>query len=117
MTCCYSEPAGYTFAGPAGAVFPGFAGGFSFFCAANVPCFAGTSSRTSTGWTAGAGAEWRFLPNWSMKAEYLYFNLGSDAVTSVAGATSVPGSIPASYRASFGDTEFHIVRAGLNWHF
>jgi outer membrane immunogenic protein len=25
---------------------------------------------TQVGWTAGGGAEWMFLPNWSAKVEY-----------------------------------------------
>jgi outer membrane immunogenic protein len=28
------------------------------------------------GWTAGGGVEWLFLPNWSLKVEYLYYDLG-----------------------------------------
>ena len=34
-------------------------------------------SATQTGWTAGAGVEWAFLPNWTAKFEYLYVDLGS----------------------------------------
>jgi len=37
---------------------------------------AASFSETRTGWTAGAGLEWLFLPNWSAKAEYLYYDLG-----------------------------------------
>ncbi len=40
--------------------------------------FSGASySDTRTGWTAGAGFEWMTFPNWSVKAEYLYYDLGS----------------------------------------
>ena len=35
-------------------------------------------SRTKVGWTAGAGAEWAFAPNWSAKIEYLYIDLGNE---------------------------------------
>ena len=31
-----------------------------------------SDSKTQTGWTAGAGVEWMFIPHWSLKAEYLY---------------------------------------------
>jgi outer membrane immunogenic protein len=31
---------------------------------------------TRAGWTLGAGAEWKINPKWSVKAEYLYVNLG-----------------------------------------
>jgi outer membrane immunogenic protein len=30
-----------------------------------------------SGWTAGAGMEWSFAPNWSTKVEYLHFGLGT----------------------------------------
>jgi outer membrane immunogenic protein len=29
------------------------------------------------GWAAGGGVEWGFLPNWSVKVEYLHFDVGS----------------------------------------
>jgi outer membrane immunogenic protein len=32
---------------------------------------------TKVGWTAGAGAEWAITNAWSIKAEYLYVDLGS----------------------------------------
>ena len=59
-------------------------------------------SNTSTGWTAGGGAEWLFAPHWSAKIEYLYVDLASSNFT-ITGA-------PNSY--SFGT-----VRAGVNYHF
>jgi len=37
-------------------------------------------SNTSTGWTAGGGAEWLFSPNWSAKVEYLYVDLDSSGI-------------------------------------
>lgn len=36
----------------------------------------GSFSGTRTGWTAGGGFEYMFAPNWSVKAEYLYYDLG-----------------------------------------
>ena len=38
----------------------------------------GTSgfSETRIGWTIGGGLEWMVTPNWSVKAEYLYYHLG-----------------------------------------
>jgi len=38
----------------------------------------GSLSNTRVGWTAGGG-EWMFLPNWSLKVEYLYYALGSES--------------------------------------
>jgi outer membrane immunogenic protein len=37
----------------------------------------GSLSTTRVGWTAGAGLEWMFAANWTAKAEYLYYDLGS----------------------------------------
>jgi outer membrane immunogenic protein len=37
----------------------------------------GRFSYLRTGWTAGGGLEWLFLPSWSFKVEYLYYDLGS----------------------------------------
>jgi len=34
-------------------------------------------SQTRAGWTAGGGFEWLFAPQWSAKAEYLFYDLGS----------------------------------------
>lgn len=42
---------------------------------ASTPGLAG-SSATNAGWTAGAGIEFAFLPRWTLKAEYLYVDLG-----------------------------------------
>jgi len=38
----------------------------------------GGFARTKVGWTAGAGFEWMFMPQWSLSAEYLYYDLGSE---------------------------------------
>jgi outer membrane immunogenic protein len=36
---------------------------------------------TRLGWTAGAGLEWAFSNNWSLKLEYDYYGLGTRSVT------------------------------------
>ncbi|WP_454916375.1 outer membrane protein [Xanthobacter sediminis] len=48
------------------------------------PTFGGTRSQSSTrvGWSAGGGGEWLLAPNWSVKAEALYYDLGSQNVAS-----------------------------------
>jgi outer membrane immunogenic protein len=40
-----------------------------------------TETHIIGGWTAGAGMEVGFTPNWSAKVEYLYVNLGSTSYT------------------------------------
>jgi outer membrane immunogenic protein len=79
-------------------------------------------SNTQVGYTAGGGVEWMFLPNWSAKAEYLYYNLGNVSMTSVM--TGIPtGAIAANpsfiWTSSTANTTIsgNIVRAGVNYHF
>ena len=94
--------------------------GFRFVCNGDTRCFNGSSARTLTGWTVGAGVEYRLWRNLSIKAEYLYVNLGhgnrvDTSAVSVAGLA--PGTLPASYTAAYRSADFNLVRAGLNWKF
>jgi outer membrane immunogenic protein len=82
-------------------------------CSSFSTCFAGTSSRTATGWTVGGGTEYAFMKNWSLKAEYLYVNLGSNSFTAPVSNASGPSSL----NVSFSQTQFHVVRGGINYHF
>jgi outer membrane immunogenic protein len=41
----------------------------------------GSFSQTRTGWTLGGGLEWMFAPNWTLKGEYLYYDLGKETFT------------------------------------
>lgn len=47
-----------------------------FFSNFNGAGYSGSRSDTEFGWTIGGGMEWAILPKVSLKAEYLYFNLG-----------------------------------------
>ena len=58
-----------------------------------------------TGWTAGGGVEWAFLPNWSAKVEYLYTDLNSN------------GGNGFEFFGDHRQTRFNTVRAGVNYHF
>jgi len=91
------------------------------------PGFGGTSySNTRFGWTVGAGVEWMFAPNWSVKAEYLYYDLGGANTTfgpvvgtNIALFTPTPVGGPIWAYATSVSSRFdgHIVRAGVNYHF
>ena len=74
--------------------------------------FANTTSQTKAGYTVGAGVEWAFAPSWSVKGEYLYYDLGRQGTTLLA---AVPGGFTTS-TASVRNSG-HIVRAGLNYKF
>jgi outer membrane immunogenic protein len=78
-----------------------------------------TYSETRSGWTAGGGAEWMFLPNWSAKVEYLYYDLGSVSLNGfVTGSNTYTGSMGYAY-ATVTSARYNgnIVRGGLNYHF
>ena len=64
----------------------------------------------------GAGVEWAFADNWSVKAEYLYYNLGSssDAATPSAAARALLAGGKVSNK--FTDTG-DIARFGVNYKF
>jgi outer membrane immunogenic protein len=48
--------------------------------------FTGSNSNTTTGWVAGAGIEWGFATNWTLKAEYDFIGLSSRSFTIPAGS-------------------------------
>ncbi len=97
------------------------AGGFAYACGASTGqanCFTGASSRTMVGWTVGAGFEYAIMNNMSLKAEYLYADLGSRSINTVATSTFFnPGFNPASFAANFGMVSINVVRVGLNYKF
>ncbi|MBI3699613.1 MAG: porin family protein [Afipia sp.] len=90
--------------------------GFSFTCPTGTNCFLGSSSNIATGYTAGAGLEYAFWKNVTLKVEYLYVNLGSQAsVRSVA--VNNFGTPSSSFIANFSDLDFNVVRVGANYRF
>lgn len=81
----------------------------------NFVCAAGSASDTKRGWTVGAGADYRIAQNWTVRAEYLYYDLGN--ISFVTNGTTPVFPI--------GEPRFHvdtkiagsIVRIGLNYQF
>jgi outer membrane immunogenic protein len=81
---------------------------------------AGSFSGTKVGWTAGGGWEWMFAPKWSLKAEYLYYDLGTETWSlGNINQFGLNGTLLETVGASSSSTRFngHIVRAGVNFHF
>jgi outer membrane immunogenic protein len=105
-----------TVRGRAGVTFPGWSqlliygtGGFAY---ADVQrnLWWNQNNVVQTGWTAGGGVEWMFLPNWSAKGEYLY--------TDVSGGNQNWWWNPGLGLNNVNNhTRFHTVRAGVNYHF
>ncbi len=76
---------------------------------------------TRVGWTAGGGLEWMFAPNWSLKGEALYYDLGrfntSFAPVSIV-STVVPGAVVGSALVTTSTRERGVIaRGGINYHF
>ncbi|MBV9558690.1 MAG: porin family protein [Pseudolabrys sp.] len=69
----------------------------------------GSATKTKVGWTVGLGVEYALFSNWSVKAEYLYADLGSFDCGASCGGPGVTTD-----NVSF---KTNIIRAGLNYRF
>jgi outer membrane immunogenic protein len=78
-------------------------------------------SKTLPGWTAGAGVEWLFKPNWSAKIDYTYYrlnNLNAPAVLAQHNGAETPAVLWGSAAADTALTaSMGSVRVGINYHF
>jgi len=77
--------------------------GFAFADASYRSLF-GTTSDTVTGWAFGAGAEMLVMPNVTIRAEYLRYELGSSLYPSNVGLVSIDSSV-------------NVIRAGASYKF
>lgn len=79
-----------------------------------------SESNVLGGWAAGGGAEWALTPNWSVKAEYMYYNLGP--VDSYLNLNQyIATNPPTLYAASTVKVKTYFTgntaRVGVNYHF
>ena len=94
--------------------------GVPLFGAVNQPwSAAGSVSRELYGPTIGGGIEWKWTPNWSIKAEYLYADLGGmssnidvQSITSAGPGGQVYSSATAQITSHFHE---NIARVGINY--
>jgi outer membrane immunogenic protein len=75
--------------------------------------FPSTFKRTNGGWVAGAGVEAWLFGNWTAKAEYLHFDLGS--VDHVYATGVSPAVNPVTSLGSQAQLRNDVVRIGLNY--
>lgn len=92
-------------------VSPGFSSGIT----SGSPCYAGSGSRTSAGWTAGGGFEYRVFRPLTAKLEYLHVDLGGQTIQLASPSPPSSPGIAMAYR--FNRQAVDIVRVGLNYSF
>jgi len=71
-----------------------------------------SSSSTQAGWVAGAGVEHRWDRNWSVKLEYLHYELAEHSASG-----SVPGTSGAKTTHLRFDHTIDVGRVGINYRF
>ena len=76
-----------------------------------------STSSTQWGWTVGGGAEWMFAPHWSLKAEFIYYNLGH--ISADMTLTQLSGVVPFTTIGvtSTVNAKGDIARGGINYRF
>lgn len=81
----------------------------------------GNNNDIATGWTAGGGIEYAFLPNWSAKVEYLYTDLSNNNNNNNWSAVGFPfggfNGFGGGWWWNNRHARLHTVRAGVNYHF
>jgi outer membrane immunogenic protein len=97
-----------------------FTGGFAYGNVHNSavgPALVGSPfniDHVATGYVLGGGVEYKFAPNWSVKTEYQYINLGKNDPTNAAGT---PYSAPVFVSRFTKSDDFQTVRIGVNYLF
>jgi outer membrane immunogenic protein len=78
-------------------------------------------AKTLTGWAVGAGLEYAIASNWSLKGEYLHYDMGSITYGTTPLASTAgfpfPGNVTVLNFASTANFKGDIVRAGINYKF
>ncbi len=76
---------------------------------------ASTQSNTFIGWTAGGGLEYAVRPNWTIKAEYQFFDFGDQTVGLNDAAQDLNNGD--GYRFNAKDLTANVISVGLNYRF
>ncbi|MFZ2445489.1 MAG: outer membrane protein [Syntrophobacteraceae bacterium] len=84
----------------------------SYLPAGAFSSYPASFSTIKVGWTAGGGVEYAIAKNWTVKAEYLYMDLGSESVN----ANPIPSNPP--FRVGYNwESTSHIFNIGVNYKF
>ena len=93
---------------------------FPFFGQTGSGSTAILQSDTLAGWTVGGGLEWMFAPHWSVKGEYLYYDLGTVSFNQTLGVVGQGVSVGDFFGGNIQSAVHYrgnIARAGLNYKF
>jgi outer membrane immunogenic protein len=72
----------------------------------------GEITNTRSGWTIGAGLEYALSANWSVKAEYDYYDFGRKTLTMSVNSPSTTG-----LSDHITEETLHVVKVGVNYRF
>jgi outer membrane immunogenic protein len=98
-----------------GVAYANFKRNFTYFQDGPAHANVFSSDSTKIGWTAGAGAEWAFANNWTLRGEFLYMGFEQDRVTAAGDGIGI-GAAGIRYRLDSQDSVW-VSRIGLNYRF
>ena len=98
-----------------GAAIADVKGNFNFTDTFAAATESGAIRDTRVGWTAGLGGEYAVGNGWSLKAEYLYVDLGRASM--ISNNLVVGAAVPAQTFTHSFDIKSNIVRVGVNYKF
>jgi outer membrane immunogenic protein len=91
---------------------------FSAGCACGAsPTASASASSIQVGWTAGAGVEWMFAPHWSLKGEFLFYDLGQGSANTIVQVNSAGVPFTTIGINSTANVRGDIARGGINYRF
>ena len=101
------------FYGTGGIAYGGGSANYNLYDAFYGAYWTGNPSSSRVGWTLGAGAEYALTNNWTIKGEYLYYNLGSSRTFAYSNSLFFPGVVATTKYTWDGS----IFRIGVNYKF
>ncbi len=102
--------------GTGGFAYAGGSSNFDVYDATYGAYWNGNPSSTRTGWTIGGGVEYAITNNITIRAEYLYVDLGSQNINTTGNAVAA-AFLPGTYATAKINYDASIVRAGVNYKF
>jgi outer membrane immunogenic protein len=103
--------------GTGGIAYAGGSGSFHLYDADNFTYWNSNPSTSRVGWTLGAGVEYAVTNNWTIKGEYLYYNLGTTRSVAYPVFLNPNNFFNGTYASTKFTFDGSIFRVGLNYKF